>query len=126
MDDSLQGRLVFPAGSQSVATSEDAADALTPDELNARRVRVLHLFADARDHGATADEIVAVCARGYQGGHNKWAPRVTELLRLGLLMKLDGKQGRERRRRRTRQGGTAFVHVISSAGLRFLDRGGHA
>lgn len=115
-----QGTLVFPAGSQPVDTSEDAADALSGDELNARRIAVLRAIAARGTRGATADEIVAEFARGYQGGHNKWAPRVTELLKLGLLDRLDGKQGREKVRRATRQGATAFVHVINERGRKYL------
>lgn len=115
-----QGVLVFPAGSQPVDTSEDAADALSGDELNARRLAVLRAIDARGTRGATADEIVAEMARGYQGGHNKWAPRVTELLQLGLIERLDGKEGRERVRRATRQGATAFVHVVSARGRSHL------
>lgn len=114
-------RLVFPAGSQPVETSEAAADALSADELNARRLRVLKVFAVRGKHGATADEIVAACGTGRTGDHNKWAPRVTELLQAGYLDRLDGKQGRDHSRRVTRQGGTAFVHVINARGWAEVD-----
>lgn len=111
-----QFQLVFPAGSQPVATSEDAADKLTAEELNARRMRVLRMFASV-DGGLTADEVVRACG----GGANSWAPRVTELRKLGLLDRLDGKDGRRRERRKTRAGGTGFVHCINHRGRRFLE-----
>lgn len=103
-----RARLVFPAGSQPVATSEDAADALSAEELSARRLRVLRLFANA-DDGLTADEVVRACG----GTPNSWAPRCTELLQIGLLE-------RTAQRRRTRQGGSAAVLVITSRGRRHL------
>lgn len=113
--------LLFPAGSQAVATSEDAADALSGDELNARRMKVLRLFAAHRDRGLTADEVVAILGHRLASDHNTWAPRVTELLQVGLLTRHDGKDGRPRARRVTRAGGTGFVHVISARGLRYLE-----
>jgi hypothetical protein len=124
MPNPTQGQLVFAAGSQPVDTSEDAADALTGDELNARRMRVLRVFATRGARGATADEIVAECARGYQGGHNKYAPRVTELFKLGLLDRRNGKDGQPAERRATRQGATAWVHVINDRGRTYLANAG--
>lgn len=122
---SAQRELLFPAGSQPVETSEDAADALSPDELSARRLRVLRLFRDAWDMGTraglvgglTADEVV----ERFVGRSNSWAPRVTELLQLGFLDRLDGKDGRAKVRRPTRSGGTGFVHVLNERGRRFLE-----
>lgn len=112
--------LAFPAGSQPVATSEDAADALSGEELNARRMKVLRLFASHRERGLTADEVVAQLGRRVASDHNTWAPRVTELLQVGLLDRYDGKNGMPSQRRRTRAGGTAFVHAINARGLRRL------
>jgi hypothetical protein len=48
--------------------------------------------------------------------HYPFAPRFSDLVRVGLLIQLDGKQGREYRRRETRSStehrkSTAFVHV---------------
>lgn len=108
--------LSFAAGSQPVETSEASADALTGEVLSARRMRVLKLIAAAPD-GLTADEVVAKLG----GRHNTWAPRVTELLQVGMLERLDGQQGRSKVRRPTRDGGTGFVHVVSPRGLRHLD-----
>lgn len=120
---SAQTELRFPAGSQPVETSEDAADALSPDELNRRRQRVLELFADAGERGLTADEVVARLGTGRRGDHNTWAPRVTELFRkYWLLDRLDGKEGRRKEKRPTGQGGMGFVHVINQRGLRYLGR----
>lgn len=111
--------LLFRAGSQPVATSEDAANRLSAEELSERRLKVLRHYARAwreRRDGHTADEIVG----WFGGAANSWAPRVTELLQMGLLDRLDGKEGRRRVRRRTRSGGSGFVHVISARGLRYL------
>jgi hypothetical protein len=110
-----QFALRFPAGSQPVATSEDAADRLTPDELSRRRRIVLELFA-AAPAGLTADEVVARLGGNRGGAHNTWAPRVTELLQYGFLDRLDGKDGRRKERRPTRAGATGFVHTINARG----------
>lgn len=112
--------LTFPAGSQPVATSEDAARRLSSDELNERRHLVLVVFASDRVNGFTADEIVATLGRGAPGDHNTWAPRVTELLQRGLLDRHDGKNGFPSQRRATRSGASAFVHTINARGLRYL------
>jgi len=117
-----QLRLAFPAGSQPVATSEDAADALSGEELSARRLKVLRLFAARGAKGLTADEVVAHLGRSLVSDHNTWAPRVTELRQYGLLDRHDGKDGRPATRRQTRAGGTAFVHTINSRGLRYLGK----
>ena len=111
--------LSFAAGSQPVETSEDAADALSGAVLSARRMRVLRLIASHPD-GLTADEVVARLG----GRHNTWAPRVTELLQVGFLDRLDGKQGRAKVRRPTRDGGTGFVHVANRRGRRYLEEQG--
>lgn len=116
-----QFALSFPAGSAPVATSEDAADALTGEVLSARRMKVLRLIAASPD-GLTADEVVARLG----GRHNTWAPRVTELLQVGFLDRLDGKQGRDKVRRPTRDGGTGFVHRASARGLRYLEEDRHS
>lgn len=118
---SAQTELRFPAGSQPVETSEDAADALSAEELNERRLKVLRLFARDYTHGVkqglTADEV----RKTFGGTANTWAPRVTELHKLGLLTRLDGKkEGRPKRRRTTESGGTAFVYLINRRGLDYL------
>jgi hypothetical protein len=108
----LLAELEFPAGSQDAETSVDAAANLDAEELTRRRLKVLRCFAVAGRSGRTADEVVAIL----NGPANSWAPRVTELLQAGLIDRLDGKDGRGYLRRRTRSGGTAFVHVISARG----------
>jgi hypothetical protein len=113
--------LMFAAGSQPVATSEDAADRLTRDELSRRRRIVLELFAETRT-GLTADEVVTRLGGNRAGAHNTWAPRVTELLQYGLLDRLDGKDGRRKERRPTRAGATGYVHVINARGRAEVDR----
>jgi hypothetical protein len=109
----------LPAGSQPIETSEAAADKLERSgALAARRWNVLLLFASWGEHGGTADDVEAV----FREGHNATSPRVTELLALGYLERLDGKEGRPYQRRTTRHGGTAFVHVITAKGRQFVAR----
>lgn len=115
-----QLRLAFPAGSRPVATSEDAAASLSAKELNVRRLTVLRLIAGA-PRGLTPDEVVQRLGTGHRSDTNKWAPRVTELLKLGLLDRLDGKHGRSTERRVTSAGGTAWVHVINRHGRQYLE-----
>lgn len=109
----------LPAGSQPLETSERAADHLERSgALAARRWNVLLYVASRGELGATADEVEAA----FGLGHNATSPRVTELLSLGYLERLDGKEGRPYTRRSTRQGGSGFVHRITSAGRAVLAR----
>lgn len=109
----------LPVGSQPVETSERAADKLERSgALAARRWNVLLFYQSIGDVGATADE----CEAAFNLGHNSTSPRVTDLCNMGYLVKLDGKDGRPYVRRSTRQGGSAFVCVITSAGRAVLAR----
>ena len=90
----------MPAGSVAVATSELAADKLTPDALDKRRRLVLAWFQSRGEQGGTADECCA--ALSPDGDHNTYAPRCSELIGMGFL-------DRTTERRKTRKGGTAFV-----------------
>lgn len=94
----------LPAGSQPISTSADAADRQTPDRLNERRRLVLAFFASRGNHGATADEVVAHFTDGHDV--NSYAPRVTELLSMGLIV-------RTARKRLTRKGASAFVCIVA-------------
>lgn len=99
------GRL--PAGSQPTDTSEEAAAALTPEQLHRRRLSVLKYFASRGAVGATADEATYV----FGLPSNSIAPRVTELASMGYLERTEA-------RRKTRQGGSASVMRITEAGRR--------
>ena len=100
----------LPVGSQPVSTSEDAADHLERSRtLAERRLDVLLFIASRGELGATADEV----EQAFGLGHNATSPRVTELLSMGYLERLT-------MRRKTRQGSSAFVHVVSDAGRQAL------
>lgn len=122
-----QHSLVFPAGSQPVDTSEDAADSLSAEYLDRVRMDVLTFIA-SRENGATADEIAA----HFKCAHNRTSPRVTELLSLDLIMpcmvpRPDDPTHVEKfvlLRRKTRSGATARVHVVTESGKRLLQRRG--
>lgn len=131
MVDPTQGTLAFPAGSQAVDTSEDAADSLSPEFLSRLRLDVLAYVADRGTEGATADEIAAA----WDCDHNHVAPRLTDLKDVGLVEvrteptpvsaarghpRTEGK--RRSVRRLTRKGRAARVHVVTRAGLRVLGR----
>lgn len=109
----------LPAGSQAVSTSEAAADKLEHSRaLAARRWNVLLFMQSRGELGATADEV----EQAFGLGHNATSPRVTELLSMGYLERLDGKDGRACVRRATRQGGSGFVHRMTSSGRQALAR----
>lgn len=114
----------LPAGSQSVETSEAAADKLERSgRLAALRWNVLLYVASRGEAGATADEVEAAFNRG----HNSTSPRLTDLLDMEYLERFDGskrRDGSERPylRRKTRQGGSGFVHIVTSAGRAVLAR----
>lgn len=114
-DKGTDGLGLFAAGSQPVETSESAADALSAARLATLRRHILTLIASAGELGMTADEVTA--AFGSED-HNSISPRVTELLQMGYLERLDGKDGRPSVRRETRKGGTAFVHRCTRSGLK--------
>ena len=100
----------LPVGSQPVSTSEDAADHLERSRtLAARRWNVLLYIASQGERGATADEV----EQAFGLGHNATSPRVTELLSMGYLERLAT-------RRKTRQGGSGFVHVVTASGRQAL------
>ena len=100
----------LPVGSQPTETSERAADRLEQSRaLAARRWNVLLYFLSRSDAGATADEV----EQAFGLGHNATSPRVTELLSMGYLERLDV-------RRKTRQGGSGFVHRITASGRAVL------
>lgn len=117
---SLLAELEFPANHREPETSRDAAAALDAEELTRRRMSVLACIAAAGRFGRTADEVVATLG----GSPNTWAPRVTELLQAGYIDRLDGKDGRDYLRRKTRAGATAFVHVINAAGTELWRKNG--
>lgn len=93
---------LYPVGSSPVATSEDAAEKVK-QSIGARRQIVLRCIA-ARDD-LTADE----CAAMLDQTHNSVAPRFTELVAMGYVEKTAT-------RRKTRSGGSAFAHRVTSLG----------
>jgi hypothetical protein len=98
----------YPVGSQPVDTSEDAADRVTLTVAKRRRL-VLAYLESRGALGATADEI---CVAFHAESHNATSPRLTELVALGLAIRCDGKRGNPASRKRpTRTGSPAFVHV---------------
>ncbi len=86
---------------QRIASPESAAAhaAVTPTK-EATRLRLLDLAIRRGDLGITADEVAAL----WRCSHNTVAPRMTELLRDGRLVRTD-------RRRPTRSGCSARVLV---------------
>lgn len=100
-----------PAGFQLVETSVAAAKSQQP-KLGADRRRVLAFARDRGAQGITGDEAAQFLDKPMHAGQ----PRVTELHQFGYLDRLDGKDGREKRKRPTRSGGEAFVYVINNAG----------
>lgn len=102
--------MLFPAGSQPVDTSEDAADSLSRAHLARLRRRVLAYFGACRERGATPDEV----AEHFDVPHNTTSPRVTELAQLGYLERTDD-------RRPTRTGRNAGVYRITASGRSTLE-----
>lgn len=101
--------LGFPAPSVAVATSEKAADDLTagPRASTLRKLALAYVERKGR-YGATPDEFCAVI----DVPHDTGASRFSELLARNLIVRCDGKVGNPPERRRpTRRGGQAYVHV---------------
>ena len=108
------GLFAYPVGSQPNECSEDAADRVTPT-VGQRRRQVLRYLESKGAQGATADEL----ADAFHATHNTVAPRLTELVSMGLVLRCDGKPNNPASRKRpTRSGGTGYVHVSLLAAQR--------
>lgn len=108
----------LPAPSQPVPTSEEAAAALTPDKLKARRYHVL-CYVATRPNGATSDEVEVALSLPHQTA----SARLNELARVYRLLDFcDGKDGRPLVKRPTRTGANACVYYVNDAGKRLLAR----
>jgi hypothetical protein len=86
-----------PGSREKGAASEDAAKHTAP-LANARRAQLFAKFLEAGDHGLTADEAI----EAVKGDPRAYQPRISELIRLKLLMKTP-------QRRPTARGATATV-----------------
>lgn len=86
-----------PGSREKGAASEDAAKQTAP-LANARRAELFAKFLEAGDHGLTADEAI----EAVNGDPRAYQPRISELIRLRLLMKTP-------LRRATARGATATV-----------------
>lgn len=101
--------LRFRAPSYAVATSEKAADDLTAGPRAATLRKLALAFVEKKGrYGATPDEFCAVI----DVPHDTGASRFSELLARNFIVRCDGKAGNPPERRRpTRRGGQAYVHV---------------
>lgn len=86
-----------PGSREKGAASEDAAKQSAP-LANARRAQLFAKFLEAGDFGLTADEAI----EAIKGDPRAYQPRISELIRLKLLMKTP-------KRRPTARGSTASV-----------------
>ncbi|MDO8877210.1 MAG: hypothetical protein Q8M24_18570 [Pseudolabrys sp.] len=86
-----------PGSREKGGASEDAATQTAP-LANARRAELFDKFLEAGDHGLTADEAIDAV----KGDPRAYQPRISELIRLRLLMKTP-------QRRPTARGSTATV-----------------
>lgn len=100
-----------PAGFQLVETSVAAAKSQNAT-LGKKRRQVLRFAITSGARGITGDEAAEHLGVPMHAGQ----PRVTELHQMGYLDRLDGKDGREKRKRPTRSGGQAFVYMVNDAG----------
>lgn len=86
-----------PGSREKGAASEDAAKQTAP-LANARRAELFATFLDAGDHGLTADEAI----EAIKGDPRAYQPRISELIRMRLLVKTP-------QRRPTARGSSATV-----------------
>ncbi|MDP2296705.1 MAG: hypothetical protein Q8M24_14745 [Pseudolabrys sp.] len=86
-----------PGSREKGGASEDAATQTAP-LANARRAELFAKFLEAGDNGLTADEAI----EAVKGDPRAYQPRISELIRLGVLMKSP-------QRRPTARGATATV-----------------
>jgi hypothetical protein len=86
-----------PGSREKGAASEDAAKQTAP-LANARRAELFAKFLEAGDCGLTADEAIDAV----KGDPRAYQPRISELIRMQLLMKTP-------QRRPTARGATATV-----------------
>lgn len=89
-----------PGSREKGAASEDAAKQTAP-LANARRAELFAKFLEAGDHGMTADEAI----EAVNGDPRAYQPRISELIRMRLLLKTP-------QRRPTARGSTATVIKI--------------
>lgn len=111
MPDQLKGTM-FDAPSVAVETSEDAAERVR----GATRQAHLAILWLLLDHQSAAFEIARDAA--WTGDYTR--PRLWELMGRGLIERLDGKEGREKRKVKTPAGRLAFLYAITEKGRETL------